>query len=69
MLDKSNSHCYLCRRKHGPTTDTNMFNATALLIFRYTIDNKLQYQYTDIPLISTDNLQQSENKQCFGHAP
>ena len=32
VLDESTSHCYLCRCMHGPTTDTNMFNATALLI-------------------------------------
>ena len=34
MLNKSNSHCYLCYRKHNPTIDINTFNATALLIFR-----------------------------------
>ena len=33
MLDKSNSHCYPCHRKHGPTPDTNTFNAAAFLIF------------------------------------
>ena len=38
MLNASNSHCYLRYRKHDPTTDINTFNATALLIFRYTID-------------------------------
>ena len=37
VLNESNSHCYLRYRKHDPTTDINTFNATALLIFRYTI--------------------------------
>ena len=37
LLNKSNSHCSFCNRKHSPTTDINTFNATALLIlFRYT---------------------------------
>ena len=29
------------------------------------IDNKVRYQLTDIPLISSDNLQKSSNKQWF----
>ena len=34
VLNESNSHCYLRCRKHDPTTDTNTFNATALLLSR-----------------------------------
>ena len=31
MLNESNSHCYLCYRNYGPTTDINIFNATVYL--------------------------------------
>ena len=40
LLNESNSHGYLRYRKHDLTTDINTFNATALLIFRYTINNR-----------------------------
>ena len=49
--------------KDDPTTDITIFNATALLIFKYTFDNTLWYRLTDMPLISTDNLQKSDNEQ------
>ena len=48
-------------------TDINTFNATALLIFRYTIDYRYEIDTLDIPLISSDNLQKSEDEQSFGH--
>ena len=46
MLNESNSHCYLRYPEHGPTTDINTFNATALLIlFRYAIDYNTKLIY------------------------
>ena len=39
-----------------------MFNATALLIFRYNYRQGNDIDRTDTPLISPDNLQKSENE-------
>ena len=66
MLNESNSHCYLRYPEHGPTTDINTFNATALLIlFRYAIDYNTKLIYHWCRLIIFKRVRMSNDLEIF----